>query len=200
MDISEKESVARGLRLSEGLLYAAILLALLIIFPTGALAAAQMDGGILHREISARCDLINVRLAGVTEYPLTEIFHDVLKRAPGVVEAKRYRFHLDPSRPADCIVEWAVWIRDTDPFQLQIHINEMVHGPTRQESTVAERGAAWRSGSGGLEQMKDIRPCRASSREIGFVLDRQRSPTPTGRIRPANRTRYWEGLPGAGFE
>lgn len=72
MDMSGKESVIRGLRVSEGLLCTAILLALFMIFPTGASAAAQMDGDILHREISARCDLINVRLAGVTEYPLTK--------------------------------------------------------------------------------------------------------------------------------
>ena len=199
MNMSEKQRAATGPHPSWGPFWRAVLLALLMVLPTGT-HAAQIDGGILQREISARYDLINVKLLGVTEYALTELFNDVLERAPGVVEARRYRFRMEPSRPAACIVEWAVRIQDTDPFQLQGHIDEMIRAEIRPEIGVAKRSTTQRPGMGRPEQMSEIRPWRASAKEIEFVLDHRRSFSPTGGTRPANRATYWRGVSGAGFE
>jgi hypothetical protein len=199
MNMSEKQRAATGPHPSRGPFCRAVLLALLVILPTGA-RAAQIEGGILQREISARYDLINVKLLGVTEYALTELFNDVLERAPGVVEARRYRFRMEPSRPAACIVEWAVRIRDTDPFRLQRYIDEMMRAAIHPEVGVAKRSTTQRPRMGRPEQMGEIRPWRASAKEIQFVLDHKRSPTPTGGTGPAERAAYWRGVSGAGFE
>ncbi|MBC8466782.1 MAG: hypothetical protein H8D55_02975, partial [Deltaproteobacteria bacterium] len=86
---------------------------------SGSCSGSHTGGcGILQQEIKARKDLISVKLLGVTEYEVTEMFNDLLISAPGVMEARRYRFTLDPQRPARCIVEWQVKIGDTDAFQL----------------------------------------------------------------------------------
>jgi hypothetical protein len=195
-----KKRVAQGCRGMRARCYAVVVLALFMIFPNGASAAAQADGGILYREITARRDMITVKLLGVTEYALTEAFNDVLERAPGVVQARRYRFRLEPSRPADCIVEWSVRIQDTDPFQLQGHINEMLQEGVEKETIAAGTADKSRPGIGDLDRISNIRPWRASSRQIEFVLDRHRSAHPVCEGPFCHGSRYWEALPGAGFE
>jgi len=193
----ERESRSRFLR---GRLYIAAVLILIIILPAVAAAATRGDGGILQQEIKAREDLISVKLLGVTEYELAEMFNDLLINAPGVMEAKRYRFRLDPQRPAGCIVEWQVKIGNTDAFQLESHLYRMLRDAARWGAEGQGSLFTFHPTLEDLGRFKDIRPWRASSREIQFVLGRPWRPASTGGERPYGDGRNWRVWPGAGFE
>jgi len=191
------ESRSRFLR---GHLYIVVVLSLIMILPAVAAAATRGDGGILQQEIKAREDLISVKLLGVTEYEVTEMFNDLLMSAPGVMEAKRYRFRLDPQRPAHCIVEWQVKIGDTDAFQLESSLYRMLrdaaHHGTEDEAPVFTFDPTVED----LQSFRDIRPWRASSREIQFVSGRQWRPASIAEGRPYEEDRNWSTWPDAGFE
>ena len=66
----------------------AVVFSLIMILPAATVAATWGDGGILQQEIKTREGLISVKLLGVTEYKVTEMFNDLLMSAPGVMEAK----------------------------------------------------------------------------------------------------------------
>ncbi|MBC8466439.1 MAG: hypothetical protein H8D55_01255 [Deltaproteobacteria bacterium] len=181
-----------------GRLCIAVALSLIMILP--ATAATRGDGGILQQEIKEREDLISVKLIGVTEYEVTEMFNDLLVSAPGVVEARRYRFRLNPQRPASCIVEWQVKIGDTDAFQLESSLFRMLrdaasHG-TEDETIVFTFDPTAED----LATFNDIRPWRASSSEIQFVSGRPWRPAPFAEGRPYEGGRSWRTWPDAGFE
>ena len=184
----------------KGRLYVAVVLSLIMILPTAAAAATRGDGGILQQEIKAREDLISVKLLGVTEYEVTEMFNDLLMSAPGVMEAKRYLFRLDPQRPAGCIVEWQVKIGDTDAFQLESNLYRMLRDAARHGTEDEASVFTFDPTVEDLGRFKDIRPWRASSREIQFVLGRPWRQAQTGGARPYEDGKNWRVWPGAGFE
>jgi len=183
-----------------GRLYIAVVLSLIIILPAAAAAATRGDGGILQQEIKAREDLISVKLLGVTEYEVTEMFNDLLMNAPGVMEAKRYRFRLDPQRPAGCIVEWQVKIGDTDAFQLESNLYRMLRDAARHGTEDQVPIFTFDPTVKDLARFKDIRPWRASSREIQFVSGRPWRPASIAEGRPYEGGRSWRTWPNAGFE
>jgi len=183
-----------------GRLHLAVILGLIMILPAATVAATGGDGGVLQQEINTRKDLISVKLLGVTEYEVTEIFNDLLMSAPGVMEAKRYRFRLDPQEPANCIVEWQVKIGDTDAFHLESSLYRMLRDAARQgtedeapvftfDPTVEDPG-----------HFKDIRPWRASSREIQFVSGRLWRPASIAKGQAYEEGRNRRTWPDAGFE
>ena len=165
-----------------------------------AAAATRGGGGILQQEIRAREDLISVKLIGVTEYEVTEMFNDLLMSAPGVMEARRYRFRLDPQRPARCIVEWQVKIGDTDAFQLESSLYRMIRNAARHGTEGETPLFTFDPTVEDLGRFKDIRPWSASSREIQFVSDRLWHPASVAKKRPYDGGRNWGTWPDAGFE
>ena len=181
-------------------LYIAVVLSLIMILPAVAAAAKRGNGGILQQEIKAREDLISVKLLGVTEYEVTEMFNDLLMSAPGVMEAKRYRFRLDPQKPARCIVEWQVKIADTDAFQLESSLYRMLRDAARHGTEDEAPIFTFNPTVEDLGRFKDIRPWRASSREIQFVSGRPWRPTSITEKRPYEEGRNWGAWPDAGFE
>ena len=180
--------------------YIAVVLSLFMILPAVAAAATRGEGGILQKEINARENLISVKLVGVTEYEVTELFNDLLMSAPGVIEAKRYRFSLDPQRPTDCIVEWQVKIGDTDAFQLESSLYRMLRNTARHESEDETQIFTSDPTLKELESFKDIRPWRASRREIQFVTGRPWRPASIAEKRPYKNVKNWRMWPDAGFE
>jgi len=173
---------------------------LLMVFPAASGADTHVATGILQREINKHHDLIRVRLLGATEYELVEIFNDLLRCAPGVKETRRYRFSLDPQRPEICMVEWQVRIEDTDPFQLESYLYEMVREAVQEGRGEAGRVFTFQSAGVDLERLRDMRPWRASNSEIEFALYRPWHLNATGWKRPCRDARYWGDQPGAGFE
>ena len=183
-----------------GRLYIAVVLSLIMILPAATVAATRGDGGILQQEIKTREDLISVKLLGVTEYEVTEIFNDLLMSAPGVMEAKRYRFRLDPQKPASCIVEWQVKIGNTDVFQLESSLYRMLRDAARHRTGDEAPVFIFDPTVGDMESFKDIRPWRASSREIQFVSGRPWHSTSITEGRAYEGGRNWGTWPDAGFE
>ena len=200
MNQSGKQRSRSQYRVSKNPFCMTLVCVLLMIFPATAVAATQVAAGILQREINKHHDLIRVRLLGATEYELVEIFNDLLRCAPGVKEARRYRFSLDPQSPEVCMVEWQVRIEDTDPFQLESYLYEMVREAVQEGR--GETGPVFTLQPAGvdLERLRDIRPWRASNSEIEFVLYRPWPLNATGWKRPCIDAKYWGGQPGAGFE
>ena len=186
-------------RLLKSRLYIAVVLSLIMILPAAAAAATRGDGGIFQREIRAREDLISVKLLGVTEYEVTEMFNDLLTRAPGVIKAKRYRFRLDPQTPAACIVEWQVKIGDTDAFQLESTLYRMLRDTASHGSEDEAPVFTFNPGSEDPGSFRDIRPWRASSREIQFVSGRPWRPVLVAEGRANERGRSWRTWPDSGF-
>ena len=180
--------------------YIAVVLSLIIILPAVAAAATRGNGGILQQEIRAREGLISVKLIGVTEYEVIEMFNDLLISAPGVMEARRYRFRLDPQKPARCIVEWQVKIGDTDAFQLESSLYRMIRNAARHGTEDETPVFTFDPTVEDLESFKDIRPWRASSREIQFVSDRPWRPGSFAKERAHENAKNWRIWPGAGFE
>jgi len=187
-------------RFLKGRLYIAVVLSLIIILPAVAAAATRGNGGILQEEIKARKDLISVKLLGVTEYEVTEMFNDLLVSAPGVMEARRYRFRLDPQKPASCIVEWQVKIEDTDAFQLESSLYRMLRDAARHGIEDEAPVFTFDPTVEDLGSLKDIRPWRASSREIQFVSGRPWRPASIAEKRAYENVKKWRIWPDAGFE
>ena len=166
MIISEKQKANSRSPLFRNVLWVATLLTLMAALP--AAAAANQDG-ILQREIRAHEDLVTIKLLGVTDYDITEIFDALLINAPGVMEAKRYRFRLDPQRPAVCMVEWQVRITGTDLFQLENDLYNMLQNTASGHAETGQSALALRTMAKDSERLKAIKPWRASSREIQFL-------------------------------
>ena len=180
--------------------YIAVVLSLFMILPAVAAAATRGEGGILQKEINARENFISVKLIGVTEYEVTEMFNDLLTSATGVLEAKRYRFRLDPQKPADCIVEWQVKIGDTDAFQLEISLYKMLRDTAHNMAEDKAPVFTFDPAEEDLVRLKNIRPWRASSREIQFVSGQPWRPAFSGGRQPDKNVKNWRMWPDAGFE
>ncbi len=187
-------------RYSIGRLCITVVLSLIMILPAVAAAATRGNGGILQEEIKARKDLISVKLLGVTEYEVAEMFNHLLMSAPGVMEARRYRFRLDPQKPASCIVEWQVKIGDTDAFQLESSLYRMLRDAARHGIEDEAPVFTFDPTVEDLGSLKDIRPWRASSREIQFVSGRPWRPASIAEKRTYENVKKWRIWPDAGFE
>ena len=135
----------------------------------------SQGGGVLQSNITNLESLINVRLDGATEYELTEVFGKVINTVTGVVEAKRYSSRIIPDNPQACIVEWRLQIEGTDPFRVQANTMKMINEILDTGEAVQLRGIIYRYTAAEIDLLKGIRPGESSSREIQFVVDRERS-------------------------
>ena len=132
-------------------------------------------GGVLVRHSRALEGRIMVRLAGATEYELAEVFGKVLNTARGVVEAKRYRSRIVPDNPQASIAIWRVRIQGTDPFRLQANIMTMINKILDNGGEITLKGVPYRYTAAEVDLLKGIRSGDCSSREIQFVIDRERA-------------------------
>ena len=170
MIISEIHNRNRPSPLVRNVPWVAVFFILMMILPA---AAAGKEGGILQREIQASENLVSVKLLGVTDYEITEIFDVLLMNAPGVMEAKRYRFRLDPRKPSVCRVEWQVKIMGTDVFQLESDLYNMLQNTASGRDDSCQQVLTLRPMIEDPDRLKAIRPWRASSREIQFLSDQR---------------------------
>lgn len=175
-----KRTVKRTLKISSSVMRPITLIILamaLIVWVSMADAAGKKGeihakGGILDQEIEARRNLIIITLIGVTRYEVTELFNDILSRTPGVVEAERYRVHVEPGDPRGCIVVWHVRVKDTDSFQLEQDLYSMIRTIAKGDKDVTMADFTFKATARALKILKDIRPYQASIRKIEFAHDR----------------------------
>ncbi len=132
-------------------------------------------GGVIQRHSNALENVIMVRLTGATEYELAEVFGKVLNTARGVVEAKRYRSRIVPDNPQASIAIWRVRIQGTDPFRLQANIMTMINKILDNGGEITLKGVPYRYTAAEVDLLKGIRSGDCSSREIQFVIDRERA-------------------------
>jgi len=158
-------------------------------------------GGVLKRRSQALENKIMVRLTGATEYELAEVFGKVLNTARGVVWAKRYRERIVTNNPQASVVIWEVKIDGTDPFRLQANIINMINAILDNGGTIYLNGVRYRYSSAEVDLLKGIRTGDSSSKELHFVIDRERARDREfqGRhdpYRPRHRPSYYD----PGFE
>jgi len=117
-------------------------------------------------------NIIEVRLEGVTEYTLSEVFAKVINAAAGVVEAKRMASSIVPNNRHVSWVVWRVKIEDTDSLRLQTNILKMIHDILDAGVTIHYKGIPYRYTPEDLALLKGIRPGDSTSQKIQFVIDR----------------------------
>jgi hypothetical protein len=122
-------------------------------------------GGMLKKQFDEGQDLLNVVLIGATQYEITELFNDILMNTPGVVEAKRFRFFLDPNRPRACRVDWQVRIENMTPFELESTVFGKIKDIARIEN---KEHLPFKITAEYRKLLANIRPLHATSREIQF--------------------------------
>jgi hypothetical protein len=137
--------------------------------------AAPAAGGVLHQEIAKKDNIINVRLDGANEYELTEVFAKVINTVTGVVDAKRYSSSLIPNNPQACFVIWRVRIEDTDPVRLQANVMKMIDDILDAGGELTLKGVPYRYTAAEVDLLKGLRPGDATTREVQFVVDRERA-------------------------
>ncbi|MBC8466437.1 MAG: hypothetical protein H8D55_01245 [Deltaproteobacteria bacterium] len=135
----------------------------------------QTEGGVLKRRADPLENLINVRLDGATEYEIAEVFGKVINTVTGVTEAKRYSSSLIPDNPQACFVIWRVRIEDTEPFRLQANVMKMIDDILDAGGEITLKGVPYRYTAAEIDLLKGLRPGDSTTREIQFVLDRERA-------------------------
>jgi len=138
--------------------------------------AGRVQGaGVLKQETAKKENLINVRLDGGASYELTEVFGKVINTVTGVVEAKRYSSSLIPDNPQACFMIWRVRIENTEPFRLQANVMKMLDDISDAGGEIQLNGVPYRYTAAEIDLLKGIRPGDGTTREIQFVVDRERA-------------------------
>ena len=130
----------------------------------------SVHGGLLKQSLEAQKGTLNLKLLGVASYELTEIFHNLIRTTPGVVEARRYHFHLDPQYPQSCSVEWQITFAETTPFALESEIyNRLKEISTNDLAVHLVNGSDITLTATELETLKAIKPWQATSHSLRFI-------------------------------
>ena len=182
-----------------------------LLFPLGITAgpshaspvlAEPVSGGILKQSLEAQRKVLNLELLGVSSYELTEIFHNIVKTTPGVIEARRYHFHLDPKSPQACSVEWQITFTETTPFALESAIYNRLKEFADNDTTVHfVNGSDITLTATEIEALKAIKPWQATSHSLRFVQTRTFAESREAQwpCRHHNHRR-WYNCPNQGFE
>ena len=133
------------------------------------------DDGVLQRRTDEFENVLEIRLSGSTQYELNEIFGKVINTATGVTEAERYSSSLIPDNPQACFAVWRVRIEETDPFRLQANVMRMIDQILDAGGELTLRGVPYRYTPAEVDLLKGIRPAEATTREVRFVVDRERA-------------------------
>ncbi len=133
------------------------------------------EGGVIKRRADRLENIINVRLDGATEYELSEVFGKVINTTTGVLEAKTYGSRIQPDNPQASYASWRVTMEDTDPFRFQTNVMKMINDILDGGGVVVLKGVPYRYSAGEVDLLMGIRPGSTTSREIQFVIDRERA-------------------------
>ena len=157
----------------------------------------EVASGILKKEIEKQRDLISISLIGVTDYEVTELFNDILEKTPGIVNAKRYRFILDPKRPQTCRVDWQIRFQKTSPFELESDIYKMIRKIAKDNRKGMVKKLSFQPTLAHRKIFQNIQPIYATIKEIQFHF--LRTQDKHANKKPAERVwkNYW---PDRGFE
>ena len=136
---------------------------------------APGTGGVMGERIRTHENTINIRLDGATEYEVVEIFGKVLNTVRGVTQARLLSSTLVPNNPQACRSEWVVQIADTEPFRLQANIMKMVNDVIDADGTLTIDGVPYRYTRNEVALLNGLRTGSVSSREVQFVVDRDRA-------------------------
>ena len=117
---------------------------------------------------------INMRLEGATEYELVEVFGKVLHTVRGVTEASVYRITVDSGNPQASRALWRVRIEDTTTFRLQSNVMTMLKRICKAGGELVLNGVVYRYPPAEVELLKGVFPYDVTSREIAFIVDRER--------------------------
>ena len=137
-------------------------------------ATGSGEGGVVQRAADALENLINVRLEGATQYELVEVFGKVINTLRGVTETKTYRVRVEPENAQASLALWRVRIEDTDPFRLQANVMKMLADISEAGGEIMLKGVSYRYDAAEIELLDGIRPGDATTREVVFVVDRER--------------------------
>lgn len=159
-------------------------------------------GGILKQSLQAQEGVLSLKLLGVTSYELTEIFHNIVRTTPGVVEARRYHLNLDPKSPQACTVEWQITFAETTPFALESEIYNRLKEIANNASAVhLVNGTDITLTADELEVLRAIKPWQATSHSLRFIQTRTFAKSREAQW-PQHRRHYnrWIDCPNQGFE
>lgn len=145
-----------------------------VVVSSGSAATGSEEGGVIRRGASKLENLINVRLEGGTQYELVEVFGKVVNTVRGVTEAKTYRVRVEPESAQASLAIWRVRIEDTDPFRLQANVMKMLADISEAGGELVLKGVPYRYDAVEIDLLKGIRPGDATTREIVFIVDRER--------------------------
>ena len=160
------------------------------------------DGGLLKQRLETQKEVLTLRLVGVTSYELTELFHNLLKTTPGVVEARRYQLNIDPKSPQACSVEWQVTFTETTPFALESEIYNRLKEITDNDSAAyVVNGSEIILSATELKALKAIKPWQATSHSLRFIQTQTFAQSQESDW-PHHRYHYqrWSDCPNRGFE
>ncbi|MEA1922484.1 MAG: hypothetical protein U9N63_07500 [Pseudomonadota bacterium] len=165
-------------------------------------ANKSVNGGLLKQSLETQKGVITLKLLGVTSYELMELFHNIVKTTPGVVEARRCHLNLDPKSPQACLVEWQITFTETTPFALESEIYNRLKETTNNDPAVHFiNGSEITLSASELTTLKAIKPWQATSHSLRFIQTQtfaqsQESPW------PHQRPHYqrWSDCPNRGFE
>lgn len=132
-------------------------------------------GGHMEERIRTHENTINIRMDGATEYEVVEIFGKVLNTVRGVTQARLLASTLVPNNPQACRSEWVVEIADTEPFRLQANIMKRVDDVIEADGKLNIDGVPYRYTRNEVALLNGLRTGSVSSREVQFVVDRDRA-------------------------
>lgn len=126
----------------------------------------KKSGKHLARNTQSSETQLNVRLNGVTEYEIAEVFGRVVGASEGVIGAKRYSSQIVTDNPHASFVSWKVRVEGNHANRLQSNIMSMVR------QVVSSKGAPTRFTATEINLLKSIRPGSVSGGEIQFAVGR----------------------------
>ena len=162
----------------------------------------SVSGGLLKQRLETQKGVLTLKLLGVTSYELTELFHNLLKNTPGIVEARRYHLNLDPKSPQACCVEWQITFAETTPFALESKIYNRLQEITNDDAAIhLINGSDIVLSATELKALKAIKPWQATSHSLRFIQTQTFAQNQESRW-PHQRHYYqrWSDCPNRGFE
>ena len=162
----------------------------------------SVNGGLLKQNLETQKEVITLKLLGVTSYELTELFHQIVKTTPGVIEARRCHLNLDPKFPQACLVEWQITFTETTPFALESEIYNRLKEVINNDVTAhVVNGSEITLNASELTALKAIKPWQATSHSLRFIQTQNFAKSRKSTW-PHQQPHYqrWSDSPNRGFE
>ncbi len=130
-------------------------------------------GSALDRNIEKYKRQIMVRLEGITDYELLEIFDKVLKTTTGVTSAEEYGSNPNPRSAQKGFATWIVKIDGTTHTHLRANVIKRIHDILAQGGETVIGGVPYRYTPDEVNLLRGIRQGTANRQVIQFVIDRE---------------------------